>query len=126
VAIGLTTVSTAILALFFNYRQLVGMSNITVVIQYLFTCLAVPILRKRQPAPGKSWRIPGGNVVPYAGAAGSLALLVWPIWRAVGKPESTEAWFIELVFAAGTFAAGLLVALFMWRRRPSAQISGSS
>src|SRR5262245_38038528 len=34
VAIGLTTGATAILSLFFNYRQLVGMSNITVVIQY--------------------------------------------------------------------------------------------
>ncbi len=46
VAILVTTVLTAVLARFFDYRQLVGMSNVTVVIQYLFTCLAVPVLRR--------------------------------------------------------------------------------
>ncbi len=47
VAIGVTTLFTAALAARFDYRQLVGMSNVTVVIQYLFTCLAVPVLRKK-------------------------------------------------------------------------------
>lgn len=97
VAIGLTTGLTAILAAFFDYRQLVGMSNITIVVQYVFTCLAVPALRKLDPRPAKGWVIPGGPVIPYIGAAGSLAFLAGANLEEVG-------------FAAATLVMGVIVA----------------
>jgi amino acid transporter len=109
VAIIVTTLFTAVLAFFFDYRQLVGMSNVTVVIQYLFTCLAVPVLRKRSleeevqrkklglPERRRSWIIPGGPVIPLLGAAGSLLL-----FAAAEK--------VEWIFAAATLALGLAVA----------------
>ena len=75
IAIVTTTLLSTVLAIFFDYRQLVGMSNITVVIQYLFTCLAVPFIRRKQPGKPTGWIIPGGPVVPLLGACGSLVLL---------------------------------------------------
>jgi amino acid transporter len=101
IAIFWTTVITAVLAFFFDYRRLVGMSNITIVIQYLFTCLAVPVLRKRD-GESKGFRVPGGRIVPWVGAAGSLALLA-------GAEEP------EFVFAAATLALGVVVLLGMAR-----------
>jgi amino acid transporter len=98
VAILVTTALTAVLAFFFDYRQLVGMSNVTVVIQYLSTCLAVPVLRRVMgPPTRRAWKIPGGAVVPLLGAAGSLLL-----FAAAGKEE----W----IFAAITLVIGLVVA----------------
>jgi amino acid transporter len=99
VAVVVTTVLTALLALFFDYRQLVGMSNVTVVIQYLFTCLAVPVLRRKlgPPSGGRAWRLPGGNVVPWLGAAGSLVLFA-------------SADRAEWAFAAATLVVGVGVA----------------
>lgn len=97
VAILWTTGLSALLALFFDYRRLVGMSNITVVIQYFFACLAVPALRKKSPAEG-GFRVPGGRVVPWIGAAGSIALLA-----------GTEG--VEVAFAVGTLVLGLVLAV---------------
>jgi amino acid transporter len=90
-------VLTAILAAFFDYRQLVGMSNITIVVQYVFTCLAVPVLRKRDPTPSKAWMIPGGPVIPLIGAVGSMAFLAGANREEVG-------------FAVATLVLGLIVA----------------
>jgi amino acid transporter len=75
IAIVTTTLLSTILAIFFDYRRLVGMSNITVVIQYLFTCLAVPFIRRQQQGKKTGWIIPGGPIVPVLGALGSLVLL---------------------------------------------------
>jgi amino acid transporter len=98
VAIVVTTLLTAIAAAAFDYRQLVGMSNITVCIQYLFTCLAVPVLRRKAPpAERGGFRVPGGALVPAIGAAGSIALLA-----------GTER--VEVAFAAGTLVVGVAVA----------------
>jgi amino acid transporter len=99
VAIVVTTLFTAVLAFFFDYRRLVGMSNVTVVIQYLFTCLAVPVLRKKlgPPTGARAWRIPGGPVIPLLGALGSLLLFA-----------SAEK--AEWLFAAATLLVGVGVA----------------
>ncbi|MDC3952962.1 APC family permease [Polyangium jinanense] len=97
VAIFWTTAITAALAFFFDYRRLVGMSNITIVIQYLFTCLAVPVLRKKD-GESKGFRVPGGKIIPIVGAAGSVALLA-----GAEKPE--------FLFAGVTLVLGILVAL---------------
>jgi amino acid transporter len=97
VAIAWTTVLTAILAFFFDYRRLVGMSNITVVIQYFFTCIAVPALRKKD-GDSKGFRVPGGKFIPYVGALGSVGLMA-----GAEKPE--------FIFAGATLILGILVAL---------------
>jgi amino acid transporter len=100
VAIAVTTLLTAVLAFFFDYRQLVGMSNITVVIQYLFTCLAVPVMRRKAPPSGqRGWVIPGGPVIPVIGALGSIALFA-------------AADRAEFIFAAATLVVGVAIALF--------------
>jgi len=94
IAIFWTTAITAVLAFFFDYRRLVGMSNITVVIQYVFTCVAVPFLRKKD-GPSSGFRVPW-SVLPWVGAAGSLALLL-----GAEKPE--------FIFAGVTLALGIAV-----------------
>jgi amino acid transporter len=104
IAIGVTTVFTAILGVFFDYRQLVGMSNITIVIQYFFTCLAVPVLRRKQPRAKGAWRVPGGWTVPALGAAGSLSLLA-------GAERQ------EVVFAAIALVVGIAVAVVVQKTR---------
>ncbi len=97
VAIAWTTIITAVLAFFFDYRRLVGMSNITVVIQYFFTCVAVPVLRKKDgDSPG--FKVPGGKIIPVVGALGSVALVA-----GADKPE--------FIFAALTLVVGVLVAV---------------
>lgn len=97
IAILWTTLITAILAFFFDYRRLVGMSNITIVIQYFFTCVSVPALRKKDgDAPG--FRVPGGKIIPILGALGSVGLVA-----GADKPE--------FIFAGATLTLGILVAL---------------
>lgn len=110
VAILATTALTAVLAFFFDYRRLVGMANVTVVIQYFSTCAAVPIVRRRAPAGSRAWRIPGGAAVPALGALGSLCLFV---------AADREEW----IFAAVTLALGVLVARLS-ARAPEAARSG--
>src|SRR5262249_3655355 len=104
VAIVVTTLLTAVLAFFFDYERLVGMSNVTVVIQYLAACLAVPVLRRMsaasdpaaaEPSTRGGWRVPGGDFVPLLGALGSAGLF-WAAERA------------EWVFAAATLAVGMV------------------
>jgi len=99
IAIVTTTLLAAVLAIFFDYRQLVGMSNITVVIQYLFTCLAVPFIRRKQPGKHAGWIIPGGPIVPLLGALGALVLL-------------RGASLAEVAFAAGALVVGVAILAF--------------
>lgn len=115
IAIFLTTGFTALLAAFLDYRQLVGMSNITIVVQYLFTCLAVPFIRAKQgPAPSKAFVIPGGPIVPIIGALGSLTFLYGPI-GGLFRLESES--ILEVVFAMSTLVLGIIVAALFARSR---------
>ena len=104
VAIVATTVLTAILGAAFDYRQLVGFSNVTVVFQYALSCIAVPVLRAKAssgasvPEEEKRFRVPGGALIPVAGAVGSVALLYG---ASVG----------EIVWAAVAIAVGYPLAL---------------
>lgn len=97
VAIVVTTLLSAVLAFFFDYRRLVGMANVTVVIQYFATCVAVPIVRRHAPPDSRAWRVPGGIAIPLLGAVGSLGL-----FAAADKEE----W----VFAAAALLVGVIVA----------------
>jgi amino acid transporter len=115
VAIVVTTAFTAVLAFFFDYGQLVGMSNVTVIVQYVAACLAVPFLRRKlgPPTGPRAWRIPGGAVVPILGAIGSLALFA--------ATDHTEH-----LFAIATLAVGVAVAWLTARaqRGPAPSRSG--
>ncbi len=85
VAIGLT--------LGFNYRDLIGMSNVTVAVQYLATCLAV--WRMQGSDKRDSYRMFAGPLLPILGALVSLWIF-------------TEATFDELKWAAGSLLIGYL------------------
>ncbi len=90
------TVVTAVIAMVlvipFDYRSLIGMSNVAVSVQYLATCLAVVVMRKRDLAARKPSI--AARVAPYLGAAVS----VWICTEASGE---------ELLWAAASLAVGL-------------------
>jgi amino acid transporter len=93
VAVIVTGVVAIALVVPFDYRSLIGMSNVAVATQYLATCLAVLRLRGRMHA---AFRAPGGALVPLLGAAVS----VWVF---------TEASGIELAWSVASLAVGLAV-----------------
>jgi amino acid transporter len=88
-----TALLSMLFVLPFDYRSLIGMSNVSVAVQYLATCLAV--LKLRRSAGGRGFRIPGGALVPLLGAAVSL----WVF---------TQASLQELGWAAGSLLFGLV------------------
>ena len=94
VAIVTTACVSAAFALAFDYRALIGMSNVTVAVQYLATCLAVLVLRRSgKEKPG--FRAPLGPLLPLLGSAVSL----WVF---------TEASFQELTWAAASMLVGVV------------------
>jgi amino acid transporter len=100
-AIAVTALLVAGFALAFDYRTLIGMSNVTVAVQYLATCLAVLVFRRRGGAAG-DFRAPGGVWTPLVGAAVATSVF------AAGSQE-------ELAWAAGSLAAGGLFAVLSRR-----------
>jgi amino acid transporter len=101
VAIVATAAIAIGLVLSFDYRSLIGISNVAVAVQYLATCAAIPFLRRRG-VPGR--RVPGGLLIPILGIAVSL----WVF---------TEASREELVWA--TAALGIGIAVLALGRRAS-------
>jgi len=91
VAVVATAALAIALVIPFDYRSLIGMSNVAVAVQYLATCLAVLRLRERRDA---GFRAPGGPWVPLLGAAVSL----WVF---------TEASRLELAWAVVALAVGI-------------------
>lgn len=92
VAIITTGVAALICTLPFEYRALIGMSNVAVAVQYCATCLAVT--RLGPPLTGF------GRIVPWLG----VAVSVWIV---------TEASHQEVLWAAASLmAGGLLVFLY--------------
>lgn len=92
----LVTASLVIgLVLFLDYRALIGISNVSVALQYLAICLAV--VRLSTSATGAKVRMPGGLVIPLLGVAVSLWIF-------------TEASLVELGWAAAALGLGLVLA----------------
>jgi len=88
----LATAAVAIvLVIPFDYRSLIGMSNVAVSVQYLATCLAVIPLRKRD---GTARAGIVSTIAPWLGAAVSL----WIVTEASGE---------ELIWAGASLIAGL-------------------
>jgi amino acid transporter len=81
--------------------MLVGVANVAVVAQYVVSCLAVPVLRKKAPEDGSKWRVPGGLLLPVLGAAGSASLLLF---------VSRNEW----IFSGGALLVGL--GLLFWEK----------
>jgi APA family basic amino acid/polyamine antiporter len=90
-AILATTVVAVLLVIPFDYRSLIGMSNVAISVQYLATCLAVIPLRKRDGATKVSVL---GRVAPYLGTAVSI----WIVTEASGE---------ELIWAGASLVAGI-------------------
>jgi amino acid transporter len=103
-------VTTALLAIVclvpFDYRKLIGMSNVAVAVQYLATCLAV---FKFQRGKARGLR----RVLPWVGAAVS----VWIVTEASGE---------ELVWAGASLLVGaLVVALSSYAARSSRHLTST-
>lgn len=86
------TASVAImLTLLLDYRKLIGMSNVTVAVQYLATCLAVWRMQRGHKREG--YQLLGGPLLPLLGALVSCWIF-------------TEATREELMWAAGSLVIG--------------------
>jgi hypothetical protein len=92
----LTTAALAIVCVVpFDYRALIGMSNVAVAVQYLATCLAV-----RKLGQARSSR--GAAVLPWLGAAVSLWIF-------------TEASAQELIWAGAALLVGACLVILTTR-----------
>jgi len=90
----ITAVAAMIMVIPFDYRSLIGMSNVAVSVQYFATCAAVMVLRKRAaPSETLSWQ---RGLMPILGCIVSL----WIVTQASGQ---------ELLWAGAALVVGLLL-----------------
>lgn len=90
----ITAVAAMVMVIPFDYRSLIGMSNVAVSVQYFATCAAVMVLRKRvatSETPSWKWRL-----IPILGCIVSL----WIVTQASSQ---------ELLWAGAALAVGLLL-----------------
>ncbi len=115
-AIALATGLATLLAFSLGYGSLVDISNVALFCQYIPTCLAVVVLRYRRPEAERTYRLPGGPVIPLLGAGISVALLV------MARPHLREWMFALKVLAFGVFiwAATFVLRLLVRRAAPGA------
>ena len=99
----LSTLVGAMLIIGLRFRELADISNVAVVVQYMATCLAVLVLRKKEKAPEGAFVTPFGPLIPILALTGCFGFLL-----SVG--------ISELKLAAGMILVGLLFGL-VWRRR---------
>jgi amino acid transporter len=109
-AILLTTSITFCAALLLNFQQLVILSNLAVICQYVSTCSALIWLRHKRPELERTFRIPCGRLVAAIGCAVSL----WLIRQVNVK---------ELIFAGAVLLLGFITKKIIYY--PSAR-KGSS
>lgn len=64
VAIVITVVLALIIALSGSFVKLAAISVISRFVQYLPTCLAIPVLRKKRPDLVRTFRVPFGPIIP--------------------------------------------------------------
>lgn len=86
-----TAAVAIVLTTLLDYRALIGMSNVTVAVQYLATCLAVARMQRSDQRDG--YQMLGGPTLPVLGALVSC----WIFTEATGE---------ELVWAAGSLVVG--------------------
>ena len=84
-----------------EFKQLADISNVAVVVQYIATCVAVMILRRRGPAPQQAFVNPLGPLVPLLALSGCAVFLL----GVATSPDGVMA----LRWAAILIALGLLL-----------------
>jgi amino acid transporter len=101
-AILTTSGLTAAAAVFLSLQELVHLSNLVVILQYLATCSALVCLRLRQPQAPRQFRLPAGIPVALAGCAVALglALSLWLADRPAPRDFLVTAGVVALGFAA--------------------------
>ena len=105
VAIGLTALVCAGLAVFADFDRLSDLNNAAVFAQYVPTCLAVPVLRRTKGA--SSFRLPLGPTIPVLATLGCILFL-----NGIKREDA--------IFSIATLAVGLVLHA-AWRvfgRRP--------
>jgi APA family basic amino acid/polyamine antiporter len=103
VAVLATAAMAVVCVVPFDYRSLIGMSNVAVAVQYLVTCLAV---YKAQRGTAYGVR----RVVPWIGAAVSLWIF-------------TEASLTELIWAGASLAVGAVLVTITTRAGSKARLA---
>lgn len=104
-SIAATTLVTAALITTIDFRGLVDLAVLTVGVQYLATCMAVPTLRWRRPDLPRTFSLPGGPVIPMA------ATLIVLLFGSLAEAHKLR-WFMVML------AAGLpLKLLGLWLDR---------
>jgi amino acid transporter len=88
-----------VLALSLDFRALVDFTSVVLIVQYISTCVAVPVLRVREPERPRSWRVPFGPVLPALGVLMMLAVLWQSRWQ-------------EMALAAAVMGLGFVVRMF--------------
>jgi len=111
-AILLTTSIAFCAALALNFQQLVILSNLAVICQYLSTCSALIWLRHKKPELERTFKIPCGNVVAVIGCAISLWLI---------RQVNAE----ELILAGAVLAAGFVTKKIITLANPSTRMDSS-
>jgi amino acid transporter len=97
----ITAVAAMALTIPFDYRSLIGMSNVAASVQYFATCAAVYVLRKRDAS---ATRLPWlKRLIPIIGCGVS----VWIVTQAESQ---------ELLWAGAALSVGLLLRAFSTRR----------
>ncbi len=102
VAIAVVFTLTGAVAMSGSFEELAALAVVGRLLQYLPTCLAVLVLRRRRQAPAAAFRIPLGPTVPLVALALGLALLA-------------QANAYQLAAGGVAILAGLPV--YLWRRR---------
>ncbi|HMJ57036.1 MAG TPA: amino acid permease [Polyangiaceae bacterium] len=102
IAIAVFAVAASGIALVNDFTALAATSVVSRLCFFATTCLAVPVMRRRCPAPVGRFRIPGGPLVPAA----ATALCVWLI------SASTPA---QRMACGGAIVAGTM--LYAWSIR---------
>jgi APA family basic amino acid/polyamine antiporter len=97
-----------VIALYGSFAQLVTVSAIARLLFSATTCLAVPVLRRKMPNAKRTFRVPGGVVIP------ALAAVI-SIWLLTGMNKAQAI--------AGGVALLLGVVLYLFFRRPSPRIA---
>lgn len=105
VAIVFTAGLVGVFVVALDYRALIGISNVSVAVQFLATCLA--LVRLQKESKGRAYAMWGGSLCPWLGVVVSLWIF-------------TEASRVEFLWAAGTLVVGFVTRAWLGRaRQPS-------
>ena len=100
-AVASTTIAALCAALALNFDTLIDFTNVIIGAQYLVTCAAVLVERRRGRVPG--FRAPGGPLIPLAGMAATLWL-------------SAQGGWLQLSAAAVVLAVGFGLSSLLTQR----------